>query len=120
MPEITPQGYKFIKEKIFASWKYVRLKDENEQEIIKLFPEDYRLQFNEREGEQLIELNLIIKGNDHDMPELPVTLRYISLYSDDFTGDAVAIDEFDPPISIESLQDEIEIDLLVEIPRITM
>ena len=118
MPEITPAGYSFIKDHVFKYWRYITISDENHNEITRLYPADARLELNEREGEQLIQLKVEFRGTDHDI-SLPETIAYLSIYAEDFLGNPVATDEIEPNIYMESLNDVVRLEILIEIPRIS-
>jgi hypothetical protein len=118
MPEITPYGYSYIRDRIYEGWRYVQLNDENGDKITRVSTDDYRFNINYVEGSSILKLELALEGSNHDIP-IPSTLSEIELYEDFESEDILARVDIDPNIKIESSNDIIEIDQYIEVPRIT-
>lgn len=116
MAEILGSGYRAIADFIYENWTFVQLEDGEGKKIIRVSSEDVGMETYLLETPLRIEYRLYIKGSDLDI-NIPCTVQYISIYDSLDGGILLTRDELTPPLVLTEVNDSIEIDSVIEIPR---
>lgn len=70
MAQITEYGYQKLRDFVQSSWKYVELRDESNNAIIRLGVGDSRVTWlTHSEGASKLKLQIVIKGSDVTLPK---------------------------------------------------
>ncbi|QPA31414.1 hypothetical protein [Thermaerobacillus caldiproteolyticus] len=116
MAEITSSAYQALKNYIQNNWKYIELRDDAGNAIIRLSPSDSRVTWVHNAGAQVLKLQVIIKGSDADITK-PKTFASSAIYDVATGGNAYSIESF-TPFTIESDQDELTVIHSIEVPQV--
>ena len=115
MAEVTDKGYQSIRDFIEANWIYHSLRDEADEEIIRISPSDARCEWTHSNGVQVLEITTTVTGADSDITP-PQTFAGSELYDVSSGGDVLA-DETFTQFTIESDSDELTIKHRIEVPQ---
>ncbi len=116
MAEINTSGYQAIRDFIQSSWKYIELRDETGNAIVRLSPSDSRVTWTHLTGEQTLKLQIVIKGSDSDI-SVPKTFASSAIYSVATGGSAYSAESF-TPFTMETDQDELTVIHSIQVPQV--
>lgn len=116
MAEITSSAYQAIRDYIQQNWKYIELRDDAGNAIVRLSPSDSRVSWIHNAGDQTLKLQVIIKGSDADITK-PQTFASSAIYDVATGGQPYSIESF-TPFTIESDQDELTVIHSIEVPQV--
>lgn len=92
MSEINEYGYQKLREFIKSSWQYIELQDENGDAIIR----KQATVLDHSDGENIIKLQVIVKGSDVGATEeTPVTVAKSAIFDVATGGEPIANKDFD-------------------------
>lgn len=123
MPEITHEGYQFIRDHIEATWTYMELRDENDQAITRIAITDPRLTWIHEPGAQVLILQALVKGADPDIP-VPCTIKSSALFAQVVGGNTLSVDLLRGDNDVEVVAvvgaslDEVTVLHYIEAPRV--
>lgn len=116
MAEISSYGYQSLRDYIQSNWKYIELQNELNNPVLRLSPSDTRVTWIHNAGEQILKLQIIVKGSDTDIT-YPVTFTK-SLIFDVATGGNAYSEEPFTAFTIESDNDELTVIHSIEVPQV--
>jgi hypothetical protein len=116
MAEITASAYQALRNYIQNNWKYIELRDDAGNAIIRLSPSDSRVTWVHNAGDQVLKLQVIIKGSDADITK-PKTFASSAIYDVATDGNAYSVESF-TPFTIESDMDELTVIHEIQVPKI--
>lgn len=116
MAEITQAAYQNLRDYIQANWKYIELQNETGIAIVRLSPSDSRINWTHSAGEQILKLQVIIKGSDADITA-PKTFAKSVIYNVATGGSPLSVESF-TPFTIEGDQDELTIIHSIQVPKV--
>ncbi|KPC97254.1 hypothetical protein LR69_04525 [Geobacillus sp. BCO2] len=116
MAEITSQAYQAIRNYIQANWKYIELRDDVGNAIVRLSPADSRVSWVHNAGDQVLKLQIVVKGSDADIIK-PKTFASSAIYDVATDGQPYSIESF-TPFTIESDMDELTVIHKIQVPQV--
>ncbi|EHL78960.1 hypothetical protein [Bacillus smithii] len=116
MAEITAQAYQALRNYIQSNWKYIELRDDSGNAIVRLSPSDSRVTWTHNAGDQTLKLQVIIKGSDVDIQK-PKTFAKSAIYDVATGGNAYSVESF-TPFTVESDQDELTVIHEIQVPKV--
>ncbi|MBY6273966.1 MAG: hypothetical protein CW346_17480 [Bacillaceae bacterium] len=116
MAEITSSAYQAIRDYIQQNWQYIELRDDLGNAILRLSPADSRVSWIHNAGDQVLKLQIVVKGSDADITK-PQTFASSAIYDVATGGNAYSIESF-TPFTIESDQDELTVIHSIEVPQV--
>lgn len=116
MAEITASAYQDLRDYIQTNWQYIELQDDVGTPILRLSPSDSRVTWTHLAGEQILKLQIIVKGSDVDIT-LPQTFASSHIFNV-ATGGTSFSDETFTSFTIESDQDELTVIHNAEVPQV--
>jgi hypothetical protein len=116
MAEITASAYQALRNYIQANWQYIELRDDAGNAIIRLSPSDSRVSWIHNAGDQVLKLQVVIKGSDADIQK-PQTFALSAIYDVATGGNAYSVESF-TPFTIESDQDELTVIHSIQVPQV--
>jgi len=116
MAEITTQAYQAIRNYIQQNWKYIELRDDVGNAIVRLSPSDSRVKWIHNLGDQVLKLQIIVKGSDTDITK-PKTFASSAIYDVATGGNAYSIESF-TPFTIQSDMDELTVIHEIQVPKV--
>jgi hypothetical protein len=116
MAEITASAYQALRNYIQNNWKYIELRDDAGNAIIRLSPSDSRVTWVHNAGDQVLKLQVIIKGSDADITK-PKTFASRAIYDVATDGNAYSVESF-AHFTIESDMDELTVIHEIQVPKI--
>lgn len=119
MSVVQNAGYQDIRDYIQANWKYIELRDENQNPVLRIGIEDSRVTWTHTAGAQTLEMTCVIKGDDPDIaPLLPQTFAGAALFKVSSGGSAMSEEEF-TTFTMSSENDQLTIIYQLEVPQIS-
>lgn len=116
MAEITQVGYQGIRNYIEENWKFIELQDDNGAKIVRLSPEDPRVEWTHAPGAQTLELSIVINGSDADIT-LPQVFAASAVYdSEEATEPMTAVESFSS-FEMTMEEDQITVRHRIEVPQ---
>lgn len=116
MAEITAQAYQALRNYIQSNWKYIELRDDSGNAIVRLSPSDSRVTWTHNAGDQTLKLQVVIKGSDSDISK-PKTFASSAIYDVATGGQAYSIESF-TPFTVESDMDELTVIHEIKVPQV--
>lgn len=142
MTEVTEQAYQDLRQHIIDTWKYIELRDELDNPIVRLSPDDQRVSWVHEtvveEVEELIDydhrgspiyettivkklpntlqLQIVIKGTDADIT-LPTTFVKSVIYNVASDGDPLSEESF-TPFDMANDNDQITVIHNITVPQL--
>jgi len=116
MAEITTFAYADLRNYIQANWNYIELQTDAGTPIIRLSPSDSRVTWTHTAGDQVLKLQVIVKGIDADIT-YPQTFGQSVIYNVATGGDAYSTETF-TPFTIESDDDELTVIHNIQVPQV--
>ncbi|KJE26478.1 hypothetical protein LG52_75 [Geobacillus kaustophilus] len=116
MAEITSSAYQALRNYIQNNWKYIELRDDTGNAIIRLSPSDSRVSWIHSAGDQILKLQVVIKGSNTDIQK-PKTFASSAIYDVATGGQPYSIESFSP-FTIESDQDELTVIHEIQVPKV--
>jgi len=116
MAEITSQAYQALRNYIQSNWKYIELRDDLGNAIVRLSPSDNRVTWTHNSGDQTLKLQVVIKGSDSDISK-PKTFASSAIYDVATGGQAYSVESF-TPFTIESDMDELTVIHEIQVPQV--
>lgn len=114
MAEITASAYQALRDYIQQNWKYIELRDDAGNAIVRLSPSDSRVT-STIEG-QTVKLQIVVKGSDADITK-PKTFASSAIYDVATGGQPYSIESF-TPFTIESDMDELTVIHEIQVPQV--
>lgn len=116
MAEITNAGYQSIRNHMENTWKYIELRDDQGQAILRLGTDDPRVSFTHAPGAQTLELSVVIKGDDAEV-SLPQKFNSSVIFNEVTGGEAMTpVEEF-ALFEMTTTEDQITVRHRIEVPR---
>lgn len=116
MAEITASAYQALRNYIQQSWKYIELRDDAGNAIVRLSPSDSRVKWVHNASDQVLKLQIVIKGSDADITK-PRTFVSSAIYDVANGGNAYSVESF-TPFTIKSDQDELTVIHEIQVPKV--
>ncbi|MDE8562759.1 hypothetical protein PNH38_02540 [Anoxybacillus rupiensis] len=116
MAEITSSAYQALRNYIQNNWKYIELRDDANNPILRLSPSDSRVTWVHNAGDQTLKLQVVIKGSDADITK-PKTFASSAIYDVATGGQPYSIESF-TPFTIESDMDELTVIHEIQVPQV--
>jgi len=116
MAEITASAYQAIRDYIQQNWQYIELRDDLGNPILRLSPADSRVSWIHNAGDQVLKLQIVVKGSDADITK-PQTFASSAIYDVATGGNAYSIESF-TPFTIESDMDELTVIHEIQVPQV--
>lgn len=118
MSVVQNAGYQDIRDYIQANWKYIELRDEEQDPVLRIGIEDPRVTWTHIAGAQTLEMTCVIKGYDSDVaPLLPKTFAGAALFKVASGGSAMSEEEF-TNFTMSSESDQLTIVYQLEVPEV--
>ena len=118
MSVVQNAGYQDIRDYIQANWKYIELRDEEQDPVLRIGIEDPRVTWTHTTGAQTLEMTCVIKGSDLDVaPLLPQTFAGAALFKVASGGSAMSEEEF-TNFTMSSESDQLTIVYQLEVPEV--
>jgi hypothetical protein len=116
MAEITASAYQAIRDYVQNNWKYIELRDDAGNAIVRLSPSDSRVSWVHNTGDQVLKLQIVVKGSDADIQK-PKTFASSAIYDVATGGQPYSIESFSP-FTIESDMDELTVIHEIQVPQV--
>lgn len=116
MAEITASAYQALRNYIQQNWKYIELRDDAGNAIVRLSPSDSRVTWVHNASDQVLKLQIVIKGSDIDIKKQK-TFASSAIYDVATGGQPYSIESF-TPFTIESDQDELTVVHAIQVPKV--
>ena len=116
MAEITASAYQALRNYIQQNWQYIELRDDLGNPILRLSPSDSRVSWVHNAGDQVLKLQIVVKGSDADITK-PQTFASSAIYDVATGGQPYSIESF-TPFTIESDMDELTVIHSIEVPQV--
>ncbi|WP_240371497.1 hypothetical protein [Anoxybacteroides rupiense] len=116
MAEITSSAYQALRNYIQNNWKYIELRDDLGNPILRLSPADSRVSWIHNAGDQVLKLQIVVKGSDADITK-PKTFASSAIYDVATGGQPYSIESF-TPFTIESDMDELTVIHEIQVPKV--
>ncbi|WP_031408012.1 hypothetical protein [Geobacillus vulcani] len=116
MAEITASAYQALRNYIQNNWKYIELRDDMGNAIVRLSPSDSRVKWIHNAGDQVLKLQVVIKGSDADITK-PKTFASSAIYDVATGGQPYSIESF-TPFTIQSDMDELTVIHEIQVPKV--
>lgn len=116
MAEITSAGYQSVRDFIEANWVYIELRDDTSTPVLRLGVSDSRVSWTHNPGDQVLELTVVLKGSDADVP-LGTTFGGSAIF-DVGTGGSALSEETFTPFTISVDEDQLTVKHRIEVPRV--
>lgn len=116
MAEITASAYQALRNYIQQNWKYIELRDDAGNAILRLSPADNRVSWIHNAGDQVLKLQIVVKGSDADITK-PQTFASSAIYDVATGGNAYSVESF-TPFTIESDMDELTVIHEIQVPKV--
>jgi len=116
MSVVQNAGYQDIRNYIQDNWKYIELRDENQDPVLRIGIGDSRVTWTHTAGAQTLEMTCVIKGSDSDVKNLlPKTFAGAALFKVESEGSAMSEEEF-TNFTMSSESDQLTIIYQLEVP----
>ncbi|PAQ14976.1 hypothetical protein CD798_07985 [Bacillaceae bacterium SAOS 7] len=113
MAEITQEAYTDLREYIQSNWDFISLKDNTDQEVLRVDSNDSRVT-STIEGDK-VKLTIVVRGTDQDIT-LPSTFAKSEIYKVATGGSPLSIEPF-TAFTMESENDELTVNHYIEVPK---
>lgn len=118
MSVVQNAGYQDIRDYIQANWKYIELRDEEQDPVLRIGIEDPRVTWTHTTGAQTLEMTCVIKGSDSDVASLlPQTFAGAALFKVASGGSAMSAEVF-TNFTMSSASDQLTIVYQLEVPEV--
>lgn len=117
MAEINASGYQSIRDFIQSKWKFIELRDNTSQPILRLDTSDNRVSWTHTAGSQTLELTIVVKGGDVGIT-LPQTFASSAIYDVASGGSPYSVESF-TPFTMEGAGDELTVKHQIQVPKVT-
>lgn len=117
MAEITEEGYQNIRDYIESNWIYHSLRDNSDDEIVRIDTDDSRTEWTHDSESQVLELTTTVAGEDSDISP-PQEFAGSEIYDGSSGGDPYADETFES-FTIETDSDELTVKHRIEVPEVT-
>lgn len=118
MSVVQNAGYQDIRDYIQANWKYIELRDEEQDPVLRIGIEDPRVTWTHTTGAQTLEMTCVIKGSDSDVASLlPQTFAGAALFKVASGGSAMSEEVF-TNFTMSSASDQLTIVYQLEVPEV--
>ncbi|MBU9720555.1 MULTISPECIES: hypothetical protein [Bacillaceae] len=116
MAEILQEGYSDLRTYIESNWQYIELQNDEGNSIVRLSPTDSRVQWTHSTGDQVLKLQVVVKGSDSDIAS-ETTFGQSAIYKTSSGGNPISVESF-TPFTIESEDDELTVIHSIEVPKV--
>lgn len=142
MTEVTEQAYQDLRQHIIDTWKYIELRDELDNPIVRLSPDDQRVSWvhvplkeekeiiidYDRRGNPItdtvtidklpstLQLQIVVKGSDSEI-SLPKTFAKSVIYNVATDGEPLSVESF-TPFEMANDNDQITVVHNIEVPQL--
>lgn len=117
MAEITSAAYQNLRDHIQNTWKYIELRDDAGNPIVRLSVDDPRVDWTHTAGAQTLELSVTIKGSDSDIT-IPKTFASSAIYNVATNGTAFSVENFSSSFTIQAAEDELRVKHQIQVPSL--
>jgi hypothetical protein len=114
--EITAEGYQSVRDFIEANWIYHSLRDDSDDEVIRISTSDARTEWTHDPGNQVLELTTTVAGSDGDITP-PQVFAGSEIYDVSSGGSPLADETFEA-FTIETDSDELTVKHRIEVPQV--
>lgn len=119
MSVVQNAGYQDIRDYIQDNWKYIELRDEDQNPVLRIGIEDSRVTWTHTAGDQTLEMTCVIKGSDSDVADLlPQKFAGAALFKVESGGSAMSEEEF-TTFTMSSESDQLTIVYQLEVPQVS-
>ncbi|MDE5415488.1 hypothetical protein [Alkalihalobacterium chitinilyticum] len=117
MQEITLAGYQNIRTHMENSWKFIELRDDAGNPVVRLSTDDPRVSWTHAPDAQTLELSIVLKGDDAEI-SLPQKFNSSVIFGQASGGDALApVTDF-ALFEMATTEDQITVRHRIEVPRV--
>ena len=117
MAEITSTAYQDLRDHIQNTWKYIELRDDAGNPIVRLSVDDPRVDWTHKPNAQTLELSVTIKGSDSDI-KIPKTFASSAIYNVATGGTAFSVEDFSSSFTIQAAEDELRVKHQIQVPSL--
>lgn len=119
MSVVQNAGYQDIRDYIQDNWKYIELRNESQNPVLRIGIGDPRVTWTHTAGAQTLEMTCVIRGNDPDVVSLlPQTFAGAALFKVASGGSAMSAEEF-TNFTMSSASDQLTIIYQLEVPQVS-